>query len=171
MVEQIDNKYYTPEISEFYVKFIFEGYNTTSNYPEKDKWVQFEMGLGLGEQWSRIENYINNKQIRVKYLDAKDIEELGFKLECESLLEKGPFNYKFRKDNYILEYFNWFVKGSSEQGVEFDYQQASEYRKVIVRYEDTTSPFVGGYTMFRGNIKNKSELKKLLVQLGIEYNK
>ena len=129
-------KYYTPEIEEFYVGFEFEElYN--------DKWekqvyisgyfLYYDMSCTFGEK---------KEGIRVKCLDREDIESLGF-------------------DNYIppREYdHTWHYNGSRDPKI-----------KVWFNNEFPTVRIYSSYPaiQFQGTIKNKSELKKLLKQLGI----
>jgi hypothetical protein len=77
--------------------------------------------------------------IRVKYLDKEDIESLGWK-HIGSLWFKHTFGYKLRK---------W--KG----------QSLDIFEESMIDTEDDL-------LIFRGDIKNKSELKKLMSQLGIK---
>lgn len=134
----MENKYYTPSIEEFHVGFEFEAINTVSNLPNKDKWESFEMGLGLGEQWTRIENYINSNLIRVKFLDKEDIESLGF------VIDPSGERY-FELDDYQLN---------------LDIHPVYNVTIFTDKYGDTRM-------VFQGTIKNKSELKQILKMIGV----
>lgn len=89
--------------------------------------------------------------IRVKYLDKEDIESLGwvFKDKCQWDI---PFTYSF-SDIGIGEVDN--VKGG--------------WKLIYSKYGwcSIIKDCYGEVSHFRGVIKNKSELKKLMVQLGI----
>jgi hypothetical protein len=83
---------------------------------------------------------IENNRIRVKYLDQSDIESLG---------------WIYHENSHI------YFKG------EFKLQYVQSMNN---RLEISTHLATSGYSdiFFRGNIKNISELKNLLKQLGIE---
>jgi len=78
---------------------------------------------------------------RVKYLNKEDIESLGFVFKKHWVKESDGDIYK--QKGYGL---TWFKKINSFSIWSDDYEEV---------------------TYFRGNIKNKSELKILLKQLGI----
>ena len=96
--------------------------------------------------------------IRVKFLDKEDIEELGFKfIPTGEILQTG--------DNYIIDAYE---KGFFSSGDNYT---------ILTLYDDnfchiySNVNWVGDpsamSTIFTGKIKNKSELKVLLKQLGI----
>ena len=69
----MDNKYYIPSIEEFHVGFEYE---ILTNYTkENEKWEFVNNPFTI----ERLEIFIENKHVRVKYLDKDDIESLGFK--------------------------------------------------------------------------------------------
>ncbi len=85
----MESKYYTPDISEFYIGFIFEVQQQEELYGE----------VTYSEEWLEFEFQKNNtipdlKYCRVKYLDKEDIEELGF--------EKNVRGTHFNKGDYQL---------------------------------------------------------------------
>jgi len=75
-------------------------------------------------------------QVRVKYLDRSDIESLG---------------YGIIQDEHNCQWFK-NANGNIEIGLENDYH--------------LTIRFTQSFGLFSGTIKNKSELKRLLKQLG-----
>lgn len=79
-------------------------------------------------------------EYRVKYLDKEDIESFGF----GSYIPPHEYDHTWIKDNYILK--AWFNH---------------ELPTIRIMYIPST-------IIFHGAIKNKSELKILLKQLGIE---
>lgn len=95
--------------------------------------------------FKNIEDEIKNEIVLIKLLDREDIESLGFKYDSDNFFE-GFFNGLIYK---IL-----LVDGN----VWIYFRQNVGNEKII----DKTS--------FFGKIKNKSELKKLMVQLGITKN-
>ena len=150
------NKYYTPEIEEFFVGFEYEvfqkGEPYDSNYmylvapQENDAWYKFTYpDPFLGNNLKRMfEIY----KIRVKYLDKEDIESLGF-----NQIANDCFNLS------IKEY-----RGRLNQEIRILVRQTILiYLAMDMNYKDKNN-----LVLFTGNIKNKSELIKLLKQLGIE---
>ena len=140
----MESKYYTPSIEEFHVGFEYEQLEAsdTANGPELElSWVKKQVYHGFGcfdeDRWALEEN-----EIRVKYLDKQDIEELGFKLMWseynELSLVKNNTLIQLRESNY-MEIFNNNIQ--------------DKFKSVL----------------FRGKIKNKSELKQLLEMLNISY--
>lgn len=148
-------KYYTPEIEEFYIGFEFEyrprlqngiiaqihkdfeygnkWLTTTFNNKlrEKDfiKWLYEEAGQPVTLRG--VEEFLQGDAIRVKYLDAEDIESLGFK--------RAPAN-SFTNNEYKI------IRNG---------------RQVGIAREDS------GLYCFLGTIKNKSEFKRILTQIGV----
>lgn len=131
------NKYYTPTIEEFHVGFEYEVFCLTHWEKRKVSFSQlFEEGIDWGEF----------RQRRVKYLDAEDIESLGF----------VKINNMFRLGNY-----NTFIDMSTgARIISFDDK---------LRTPNSDGTFKQ-YIIFKGFIKNKSELKKVLEMLNIKYD-
>jgi hypothetical protein len=133
------DKYYTPSIEEFRVGFEFEFRH--SDYKEKG-WIKYTTpNLNIEEEdcpFSCIGYSL--EEYRVKYLDQSDIESLGFILNENSNI--------YHKDKYTLQYC----------------QSMNNHVEVY------SNIFKEGYNdnLFNGKVKNKSELKVLLKQLGIE---
>lgn len=97
----MEDKYYTPEIEEFYIGFEFEyrhqgmngatyGYiidnieytlNGESDFTPWQKCNDFSEKFGDYnlDSITDLENYIKKNLVRVKYLDAEDIKEVGFR--------------------------------------------------------------------------------------------
>lgn len=151
-----DNKYYTPSIEEFHVGFECEILNT-------DKW---ELKIITSCFIQTIDKIFRNPSmgvwpgIRVKYLDKEDIESLGFKftgkavddwfeLEKKVRLSSGHWFNKFRLQHDRDNSFKTEIK---------DHNYNIKIYGIGVDLEDV---------LFEGVIKNKSELKCLLKQLGI----
>lgn len=85
-----------------------------------------------------LSNLLASMSVRVKYLDKEDIESLGF-----NIILQDQYNIECWGKNIILL-------------VDSDY-----YIQIIIQ-EDGIENY-----LFQGTIKNKSELKVLLTQLGI----
>lgn len=88
-----------------------------------------------------IENALDLDKIRVKYLDREDIESFGFKQVHYDQFEK---NY-YEKDGLVF-------------GLEF-----GEEGEIHIHH--TVRERV--YVLFNGKIKNKSEFKRILKQIGV----
>lgn len=140
---ELKSKYYTPSIEEFHIGFELEYYNDYS-----DSWVLLTISKDTydWDSWGAYSDdethpFSSQAKFRVKYLDREDIESLGYARVNFYDDGKGPASYRYEKDHvriYLL--FNNMVR------IEFD----------------------SGVHIFEGTIKNKSEFKRLLVQLGIK---
>lgn len=139
-----DNKYYIPNIEEFYVGFEFEYRNSKAKYIKSNDFSYTLMEID-SDCINNLKSDLQNNQIRVKYLDKEDIEELEFKewIPPYAMIagwktyinQNESFIINF-KDNMVNIHYNNFIMGDNE-------------------------------CIFKGRLKNKSELKKLLKQLGI----
>lgn len=140
------DKYYTPEIEEFYVGFEFEMLHVNS-----EEWLKKTV---KGYKEIRYVELLPNK-FRVKYLDREDIESLGFEFKYN---EKGNENIAFTKkyDNHP-RYDNQYV--------DVIWNYASSH--VLICEGDNETGWDEWITRFSGTIKNKSELKKVLKMLNI----
>ena len=151
----MNDKYYTPEIEEFHIWFEFEYLPQRGNWILEisgDKWIKetFTGSCGCdGEsEVHEIHRAIETKKCRVKYLDREDIER------------------SFEGDKH-------FVYSSQTEGG-FDYFQNNQKDKLF--YHPIMNRCVielwdkerqSNYVAFLGVIKNKSELKRILKQIGI----
>jgi len=118
------------------------------------EYEQASMKMAASKKWHKEIFYLNDSHIdivkygsldkntRVKYLDQEDIEELGFTDKSTASREV------FSKERLIL-----------------DKVEPNKFR--LVYNEDAS---YNSY-LFYGTIKNKSELKKVLKQIGYESNK
>jgi len=164
-------KYYTPEIEEFYVGFEFEYRPRESNgimayienrntYAEGFIKESFKREISNIEALnlyshirpttlSDIKQFIEDKAIRVEYLRGKGMSELGIKLQ-KSWVPTAQKNIRYRIYGLIDE--------NNSRGVHyFIYHTIS--RHMLITLEDQT--------VFAGEIKNKSELKKVLKMIGV----
>lgn len=146
------DKYYTPELEEFYVGFEYES-------EEMSK---------CGSSTEMVKSFIKTPQdiidafnfndwhssIRVKYLDKEDIESLGFKDEniLHPTVRIYSSEYKNQNgDNISLLYSeksNWCLIFAGEFG--------------LTVWRDKYNEFRTSGNIFAGYIKNISELKKIL---------
>ena len=142
-------KYYTPGIEEFYIGFEFEetpfigGYKLTSN----TIWHKVIYQITEKAPLSTIESMIHFKHARVKYLDKEDIESLGFK----HLYDDFTFGKYFKSKCNIMNY-------------NLNYDYSSNWLTISTVSKDDLIEYS---TIFCGKILNKSEFKKLLIQLNI----
>jgi hypothetical protein len=143
----VDNKYYTPSIEEFYVGFeydregVFNGDTTwtTMIYGKEPFKVDYKVFPDF------LENDLKN--VRVKYLDKDDIKSLGWMWN-----DLGVFE---------------LTKNTIDQVIE---PKKITYRLISYpggRWEIRPSHPSYNFGMYLGTIKNKSELKVLMKQLGI----
>lgn len=139
----MENKYYTPTIEEFHVGFEYE-----MNYGYNEWSYEF-----TPYDFGTISDFIAEDKCRVKYLDREDIESLGFELFDTTKKDEIYFR---ASDNLMTEQEIrlWVSK-------EFNYIEINDVKEKT-----------GCEGLFRGKIKNKSELKKVLKMIGYEkiYN-
>lgn len=132
-------KYYTPTIEEFHVGFEYE-YNNSAELIS-GSWVPTSLLVdecsGTFAELDGDEDL--SKRFRVKYLDQEDCKSLGFK---EILWDNGSGYFTFK--NYTLGVYLTGLFCTISQ---------NDNGNTIMR--------------FSGDVKNKSELKKLMLQLEI----
>ena len=147
------NKYYTPDISEFYVGFEYEAEDLWDNGISR-VW-KHQVFEGEETRTYFIEELQNN-EMRVKYLDSDDIESLGFEFKYN---EKNNENIAFTKkyDNHP-RYDNQYV--------DIIWNHVSNH--ILICEGDNETCWSDWVTRFSGKIKNKSELKRTLKQIGYE---
>jgi len=171
------NKYYTPSIEEFYPGFVFEqkvsntdkDSNLYNSWEKVTVYKDFSTSLNCGTHSSDISYFLDIGYIRVKYLDKEDIESLGFKEWLKDKLPGEVLGHPYGK----------FTEASSINGTNSEgksYGATIFYGNTVdsqyIQIEGAIAPgpvygYIGGKSMFKGIIKNKSELKILLKQLGI----
>lgn len=146
-------KYYTPDLEEFHIGFEYE-FLEQHGSPE-ETWVKktlMEISDGeddmyLGNTFHAIEKYERvylRNAVRVKVLDEEDIKELGWKKIYENT--KDISTHKEIIFEYTVYRLSW-------------YPYINEIQIYFHLDESTIT--------FDGQIKNKSELKRLMKQLGI----
>lgn len=139
-----ENKFYVPKIEEFYVGFEFEWFGSKGKVGSlRSNAIESWDKVIIKDKQQLSDICISNYIIRVKYLDKEDIESLGFE--------------KIRDGEYQIEskprYATWVLKVRDD--------------KLRIRFYHPDDS--QGENWFYGIIKNKSELKKLLQQLGIRF--
>lgn len=178
-----DKKYYTPKIEEFHVGFEFEYKQRIrdgifANIENRHRYVNtftkaiFHKSVYLNKKPSLMElleenydspryiddviQYIQDGAIRVKHLDENDIIDLGWgKHEISGLtVYKKEFLFKRCEDHIGIMIIN------------FDYNNLGG--QWVLMSNGSESSNLGDFqTMFAGFIKNKSELKRVMKQVGI----
>ena len=149
----MDSQYYTPDVSEFFVGFEYEekssGLWTKQVYNDKSPILTGQWFDGHTYMYNTIEQYIQQEIIRVKYLDREDIESLGFfyyrgvkETGSQGMLLSNKLTFTKKKNFYLV----------------FD----TVNREVIIEKLTSNEQF------FKGFIKNKSQLVKVLEMLDIE---
>jgi hypothetical protein len=161
-MSKLENKYYTPEISEFHVGFEYEekssGLWTPQIYNEFSPIINQEIINEHDDREDTIELYLKCEAVRVKYLDREDIESLGWVHEGTTVDDW----YQLR----FLERIDMALSNHGNRSFRMQHDFRTNQGVIITGYEfddwsgDET-------TMYRGSCKNKSELKRLLKQLGI----
>jgi len=148
-------KYYIPDISEFYIGFEYEERGEPQIFS-----LVFENDI---EGDSQTKFSLDAGNIRVKCLDTKDIQSFGFKPITEDDRKKYA--------EYLMGGEMFIVKSTHRNNYELDVllQFTGEY--VIISKEPKKA--LRGYgrnylnTVFEGKVKNKSAMKILMNQLNI----
>ena len=177
-----DNKYYTPKIEEFHVGFEYEikatfGDGTVKTQQEYDdaEWQKQIYSLRSFPYVDRTmtgENSITiPPAIRVKYLDKEDIESFGFEYKgtrdyhtCNGIEESGWT--KLLSDGSYCDIKCFLTKDGK-------INHALYISTTDIYCPETHTPWDAyceggsGPGCWEIKIKNKSELKRLLIQLGI----
>jgi hypothetical protein len=168
------SKHYIPDISEFYVGFEYERKN--GEYWEKDIITPTDLygttAKGYENEFEEIATKL--RDVRVKYLDREDIESLGFERDsyyCEIIDNIEPtrkpmmLGAGFSKNSIVIQCICDSPNGYGFTDVYYDMvdQDTGVY---IIKY-NKEEKFKRDKILFSGKIKNKSELKKILKQIGV----
>lgn len=140
----MNNKYYTPSIEEFHIGFEFQKWQVHDLYYQT-LIMQADINLTFIEE--RLQ------EIRVKYLDTEDIESLGFTKNISGEIPSHSNYYKLN-DNKIIQITEYWSHEKLR-------------RSNLIRIYTGVQHQYPYSEVFRGEIKNKSELKRLLKQLNI----
>ena len=135
--------FYTPTIDEFHVGFEFEFLNNKEKIffvtEEGNKWLKTEMPfIGVLSELKNIRKLILDKQVRVKHIDKDDCISLGLKLK---VWDNGSGYFEI--GNYTIGIYGTDLFCTVSQ---------NDYGNNIIR--------------FSGDLKNKTELKRILRQVG-----
>ena len=150
----MEKKYYVPAIEEFHVGFEFEVF-------QNDTWITTIFNQDeVVSIFARINSKtIISDKVRVKYLDQEDIESLGFSKRIKNNWV-GWKDFKGEINNPKYEYFGKFTLHVPTMG---------DLYKIYVHRFLSEDPEIERESelVYKGLIKNKSELIKLLKQLNI----
>ena len=161
-------KYYTPTINEFHVNFEYE----KASYGDKlvvgvfvyKEWIKDKLTDSLFDINDILDIYNEGKystDLRVKYLDREDIESLGF--EYDNNAEPTPMREPDKEGDLYDFPLAFNLDTQLENGICY----------IVYLYKDSTvwiewiKDCAGMGYIFKGIIKNKSELIKLMKQLSI----
>ena len=141
----MSDKYYIPDISEFHVGFEFE-YTKDDGTLIKSTDFNFSFYNDDTDTVTEVEGKIKEKSIRVKYLDREDIEECGFnETSNEDMADNNGYLFTKEDKDFITAW------------IELRFWTNS--KRVQIKKIDGI--------VFDGIIKNKSEFKRILKQVGI----
>lgn len=152
-----DNKYYVPELDDIHTGLEYEYLNSKGEWIKSDDFSN-EYDYECNPHYE-IEKGIDNKKIRVKYLDRDDIEEEGFIKNMESPMKLWTMKGYEEFDDCM------YFKGERTPGavgiIRLDHKDGivSIYKRINENEALTT--------LFRGKIKNKSELKRIIKMISI----
>jgi len=151
METSINNKrFYVPQIEEFCVGFEFE--ILEKSYNKTVKWVKKSWSIGMMNQ-KLNEDFLEEDQVRVKYLDREGIESLGFEFSKS----------KYEGDLFLAKKECKFGSNSPK----FYELILGQREDICLSVEEHTSYGSSNQKMYF-KVKNKSELKRLLRQIGYE---
>jgi len=143
------DKYYTPSIEEFHIGFEYEQEDINEGGSSLS-WYKYTIKEGGAYI---IDQLITNEDLglsyRVKYLDKEDIESLGFVETSNNwftINAPGKLGYWTQ----VVIDFRWMHRTEPYKDISISGKRGEE-----------------NDVIFRGIIKNKSELKVLLKQLNI----
>ena len=139
----METKYYTPEIEEFCVGFEYQERGNIDT-----EWIDMKC-YANDFDIEDIDTCLENGNIRVKLLDREDIESCLFKYTGHSIDE-------------------WFeMEGNFQIGSWTSYKIQLHYglkdRRIYINAIDCGDE----HPLFEGTIKNLTEFKKVLKQIGI----
>jgi hypothetical protein len=154
-----ESKYYTPEKEECYIGFKYELNGAEMKTPNNSHgWESVVFGQNLNDFLMPTNpNYdLMKRNIRVKYLDKKDIESCGWHAltVIDGANDGDELNYI---DGYEIKDFVLHKK----ENLYFIYERKEyhESNKATGNWQQNT--------LFQGTIKNISELKKIMKQKNI----
>ena len=151
------DKYYTPSIEEFHIGFEYEQLCNNHNWtkmikPREDNWEWVKKEFNTSTSLSKIAQEIKGVTVRVKHLDEQDILELGWQKKAKKL-DIGVEGYVKTIDLF----------GFNNSRTHLLYNINNVWKMLIQDNNSYGTPSVE----IKLNIKNKSELQRLMQQMGI----
>ena len=150
----MEDRYYNPKIDEFHVGF---EYWLKSKEPTSTKRVPIVINNFSDVQDAARHFAFDN--IAVKYLSKEDIESFGFKFDATRSKVDGNFVGSYENEKYYLDYSPYSYSGEFNSSVHL---RVMKIKDIPITSYQSNYQFI-----YDGIIKNKSELKKLLIQLEI----
>ncbi len=151
----MESKFYTPSDDEFRIGFEFysvEEIDGSINGPYTIKDC-YDLEVQARNCWK------NYSDILIKYLSKEDIESFGFKFDATRSKVDGNFVGSYENENYYLDYSPYSYGGEFNSSVHL---RVMKIKDIPITSYQSNYQFI-----YDGIIKNKSELKKLLIQLNI----
>ena len=148
----MESEYYIPDISEFYAGFEYELNEGSMDSPDwvKRKYEIDDFICPEHDDYGIDTSDLEDGYIRVKYLDVEDIESLGF-----------TFGYQeFGGTCSIVGSNNEDRESSRFIGIQFE----EDWHGILSG--PTITIYSNSERLFRGVVKNKSELKQMLKMIG-----
>jgi hypothetical protein len=149
-----DSKYYTPTIEEFHVGFEFETRDRLSVLIDYRKWNRSTFNKFNDMRSIRMCIDTDRFEIRVKHLDREDIESLLVPIGFEHEKAYANTEIKMIKGSIWSEAIKISMCNGIISIIEFKFTGNENSRENY-------------WNLFRGKIKNKSELKRVLTQTGV----
>ena len=154
----MEDRYYNPKIEELHIGFECEIDQSEIN--KNFKWCEYVIGTDYENiTIARAVSEVNKNGIRVKYLDRQDIESFGFKFDATRSKVDGNFVGSYENEKYYLDYSPYSYSGEFNSSVHL---RVMKIKDIPITSYQSNYQFI-----YDGIIKNKSELKKLLIQLEI----
>ena len=152
-----ENRYYKPSFDEIFVGLEYE-------FQSENGWKKWQ--ISENTDFGRFRHMLKTNKIRVKKLDVECFSDLGF-IKTASVLKKDDFLGEFY-DIYIGEDLNLVCHHYYNiNTVSFC---TKDFSKIVKRDLKGYSILVDPFQINCIKIKNKSELKRLLTQLGVYDN-
>ena len=158
--------YYIPNRKELNIGFTYQGFIYGVDATKGKRWHNLK--IESFDDFKEVEQLFEKDAIRVRNIDVKDIEKLGFKHETidsnGNEIDTGLYDYYFRKED--RKDF-----GTDRRVIELCFRPASSNYLSIVMIRingDESRSIISFYRnelLFRGRITNFDELEKELYRV------
>ena len=119
------DKYYTPEISEFFVGFEYE-YEDINESGSTTSWYKTVIKENECYIIDQHLKYSDDLNLRVKYLSREDIESLGWKFNTD-LYIRNNLTLQVHKDSITIKYYDNFNNDSRTLVEQINIKNKSEF--------------------------------------------